>query len=381
MLKPEIVRASAELVPHDVDVAWARHHASANRSGMLGHRNRGIETEPGIQRPRRPSAVSFRADTPDSRASTLGQEDAFAPPPWRREASSVSSTSNSSQAMSSVWKGVAGMELEGLFLDDEPFSLRKYMACNALAAKAYFGNVFKTVTPIALAGFLVGWAAFSVAGILAVRSYRTKDEQDARDRIAGQAALLADLISNELYRALGVLDTIDLFMRMALQSQVLLLPSRIKDAPFVGGAAKASHRDLTGVDTSALQAELAKLYPVVKLHAPSMRAIQLAPRAVVSASYPFESNQAVLGLDLLCDVNSVGSAIAAIESDGFTVVGPIKLMQGGEAVIGRLPIFLEPETAQGMLSIRELELAVGRKVSVPASRTNLNVILCMSCLR
>ena len=68
--------------------------------------------------------------------------------------------------------------------------------------------------------------------------------------------------------------------------------------------------------------------------------LQLAPNGVVSQIYPLEGNEEALGHDLLKDPARRVEALAAIESRDLTLAGPFTLIQGGVAVIGRLPIFI-----------------------------------------
>ena len=74
--------------------------------------------------------------------------------------------------------------------------------------------------------------------------------------------------------------------------------------------------------------------------------LQLAPNAVVSQIYPIEGNEAAIGHDLLNDPNRREEALAAIESGELTLAGPFELIQGGMAVIGRLPVFLKNENGE-----------------------------------
>ncbi len=68
--------------------------------------------------------------------------------------------------------------------------------------------------------------------------------------------------------------------------------------------------------------------------------LQLAPDGVVSMVYPLRGNEAAIGHDLLNDPRRRAGAIAAIASRNLTLVGPFSLIQGGVAVIGRYPVFL-----------------------------------------
>jgi PAS domain S-box-containing protein len=67
--------------------------------------------------------------------------------------------------------------------------------------------------------------------------------------------------------------------------------------------------------------------------------LQLAPNGIISQIFPLEGHKRALGYDLT--ENSY--AIRAIKSKELTLEGPIDLIQGGVAVLGRYPVFLPNE--------------------------------------
>jgi len=71
-----------------------------------------------------------------------------------------------------------------------------------------------------------------------------------------------------------------------------------------------------------------------------IRSLQLAPQAVVKYVYPLKGNEAALGHDLLADPKRKDVVLKSIKTHQFILTGPVKLRQGGRAVIGRHPIFL-----------------------------------------
>jgi PAS domain S-box-containing protein len=64
--------------------------------------------------------------------------------------------------------------------------------------------------------------------------------------------------------------------------------------------------------------------------------LQLAPKGIVGKIFPLEGHERAIGHDL----NKNPYAIAAIKSKQLTLEGPIELIQGGIAVLGRYPVFL-----------------------------------------
>ncbi len=69
--------------------------------------------------------------------------------------------------------------------------------------------------------------------------------------------------------------------------------------------------------------------------------LQLAPSGVVRKIYPLEGNEAAIGHDILNDPERRTEALEAVQSEKLTLAGPFELIQGGMAVIGRYPVFLE----------------------------------------
>lgn len=74
-------------------------------------------------------------------------------------------------------------------------------------------------------------------------------------------------------------------------------------------------------------------------HYPGIHSLQLAPLGIVEEIYPLEGNERAIGHDLLADPNRKIDALRSIDSRELTLAGPVDLLQGGRAVIGRLPIF------------------------------------------
>ncbi|CAA0086971.1 Autoinducer 2 sensor kinase/phosphatase LuxQ [Zhongshania aliphaticivorans] len=72
----------------------------------------------------------------------------------------------------------------------------------------------------------------------------------------------------------------------------------------------------------------------------SLKSLQLASKGVVSHVWPYPENKQAIGHDLLADPGRREAAEKAIISRDIWLAGPLNLLQGGEALIGRLPIFL-----------------------------------------
>jgi len=73
---------------------------------------------------------------------------------------------------------------------------------------------------------------------------------------------------------------------------------------------------------------------------PAVRSLQLAPDAVVTYVFPMEGNEAAIGHDLLADPARGPAVRRAIEERRFVLAGPFELLQGGNGLVGRSPIYI-----------------------------------------
>ena len=87
-------------------------------------------------------------------------------------------------------------------------------------------------------------------------------------------------------------------------------------------------------DFDAIATELIAVHPGIS-------ALQLAPGGVIRRSVPLSGNEKAIGHNLLADDNRDREARLALETGTLTLAGPFALMQGGTAIIGRLPVFLD----------------------------------------
>lgn len=87
-------------------------------------------------------------------------------------------------------------------------------------------------------------------------------------------------------------------------------------------------------------AEFAEIGRVLMLQEPNIHSIQLAPDNVITFVFPKTGNQKAIGLRLN-ELPMQSKLVEHARLQGKSVVaGPIQLVQGGQAVIGRTPIFL-----------------------------------------
>ncbi|MFY0696228.1 MAG: PAS domain S-box protein [Balneola sp.] len=71
--------------------------------------------------------------------------------------------------------------------------------------------------------------------------------------------------------------------------------------------------------------------------------LELVPDGVIEYVYPLEGNESVLGYDIKNHPEVGAEVVKAAELGTMYFAGPIELKQGGQAVIGRLPITVEGE--------------------------------------
>jgi signal transduction histidine kinase/sensor domain CHASE-containing protein/CheY-like chemotaxis protein len=71
-----------------------------------------------------------------------------------------------------------------------------------------------------------------------------------------------------------------------------------------------------------------------------IRSLQLAPDGIVTYLWPEPANNGAFGHNLLEDPKRRAAAMKAIEARNLWVAGPLELIQGGTALIGRRPIFV-----------------------------------------
>lgn len=108
----------------------------------------------------------------------------------------------------------------------------------------------------------------------------------------------------------------------------------------------------------------------ILLQASSIRAVQLVPNGIISETYPKSGNEGVKGLNLFADTNSVVSAEAqrAIDSRTMYFAGPLELKQGGNAVIGRLPVFRESKFWGFVAIIIDTDVILNKIVEASSSQ-------------
>jgi diguanylate cyclase (GGDEF)-like protein/PAS domain S-box-containing protein len=84
---------------------------------------------------------------------------------------------------------------------------------------------------------------------------------------------------------------------------------------------------------------------------PEVDALSLAPNGVIQVMVPLAGNEAALGLNLFGTTEQRQEAERARDSGQLTLVGPMMLAQSGLGIVGRLPVFLEPNKFWGFTNV------------------------------
>lgn len=85
-----------------------------------------------------------------------------------------------------------------------------------------------------------------------------------------------------------------------------------------------------------------KLAETLFLKASSLRNIAIAPNNIVNFVYPLQGNEAVIGLDYRKIPEQFHTVELARQRQEIFIAGPLTLLQGGTAVIARMPVFTDP---------------------------------------
>jgi PAS domain S-box-containing protein len=111
-----------------------------------------------------------------------------------------------------------------------------------------------------------------------------------------------------------------------------------------------------------------------------LRNIGAAPDLVISLMYPMKGNEAAIGLDYRKNPAQREAALRAYETGKIIIAGPVKLVQGGEGFIARMPVILparegNPPRPWGMVStVMDVE-AIYRKAGLHSEGLDLEVAI------
>lgn len=96
---------------------------------------------------------------------------------------------------------------------------------------------------------------------------------------------------------------------------------------------------------------------------PYLQGVQLAPNGVIKYMYPLKGNERAIGLNVLkTGIQNQLAAKKAVAKRRIYFQGPVNLVQGGQGVVGRLPIFINQKLwgfSAVVIKLNELLKAAG----------------------
>lgn len=152
---------------------------------------------------------------------------------------------------------------------------------------------------------------------------------------------------------LGVLalaGTLDSFARAVYSSEVRADTSARLDN-LARTMSDTIARETAAADTMAVFVELTgfggleleEAFPVfadaLLREGKAIRSVQLAPNGVLDYVFPLRGNEAAVGLDLFADEERSRNLLPSIESGNSVMQGPFELVQGGQALAVRHPVY------------------------------------------
>ncbi len=81
---------------------------------------------------------------------------------------------------------------------------------------------------------------------------------------------------------------------------------------------------------------------------PVIRSIGLAPDNILQAVYPLQPNQSAIGLNYRTNASQWPAIKKAMLSREIVIAGPLELVQGGRALLVRIPVFPPSQPGQPM---------------------------------
>lgn len=103
----------------------------------------------------------------------------------------------------------------------------------------------------------------------------------------------------------------------------------------IAGWLKVQHGDINEFERYA-----GEIFP----YYPHLTAVSVAPAGIVQAVYPQSGSDNLLGHNIFNDPIQQHAALAIMQSQQLQLTGPYQLVQGGEGVIARLPVYLDGPT-------------------------------------
>lgn len=97
--------------------------------------------------------------------------------------------------------------------------------------------------------------------------------------------------------------------------------------------------ELTGFEGLEIESTFPVFAEALVNEGTAIRSVQLAPGGILDFVYPEEGNEAAVGLDLLADPDRRAHLLPSIRSGHSVLQGPFELVQGGQALAVRHPVY------------------------------------------
>jgi signal transduction histidine kinase len=125
------------------------------------------------------------------------------------------------------------------------------------------------------------------------------------------------------------------------------------------------------------QEEFAQLARQILKHAPHIANLGLARDNVITHLYPLEGNEKALGLRYLENAQQRDAVLRAIATRHTVIAGPVNLVQGGQGLVSRIPVFLDDgdQSYWGMASVVVKLLPFLEKIGITSKSGALDVAL------
>jgi sensor domain CHASE-containing protein len=72
-----------------------------------------------------------------------------------------------------------------------------------------------------------------------------------------------------------------------------------------------------------------------------LRSVAAAPDLIVRMTYPYEANRGAIGLDYRENAGQWDAVRRVVETGQLSIAGPVDLVQGGRAFVGRFPVYTD----------------------------------------
>ncbi|MBD5778476.1 CHASE domain-containing protein [Pelagicoccus sp. NFK12] len=162
----------------------------------------------------------------------------------------------------------------------------------------------------------------------------------------GAVLVLAVIVIFAANTLRGILRSADLEKAVKLQEEAVLLEAnairyRLEAETLSSFYLITSLGAYISVNPDLSQEEFSRFASTIFEAKPGLVNIAAAPDLVIRYVYPMKGNEAALGLDYMKHPTQKLAALAVRDSGQPVIAGPLNLVQGGVAVIGRFPVYDE----------------------------------------